>query len=126
MTDFTMRPREKCAAALTRPRALTHRVSVQCCILRTLLVALDLHDSNTPAQDRFQLGVAELRDGAVVDRAAVLDGLHRFAFQAVANLLERPAFARERTRPAPYVRMRPWGVIPRWGVGCRSRCAAIP
>jgi hypothetical protein len=70
MTDFTMRPREKCAAALTRPRALTHRVSVECLTFRTLLIALDRHDANAPAQDRGQLGVAELRHGAVVEGAA--------------------------------------------------------
>src|SRR5215831_6319261 len=66
-----------------------HRVSVQCPTFRTLLVALYRHDTNTPAQDRSQLGVTELVKGAVVvDRR--VDDLHRLAFEAVGDLLERP------------------------------------
>jgi hypothetical protein len=62
------------------PRAFGRRQII--CI--TLLVALDWHDADAPAQDRGQFLVAELHDRALV-LAAVLDGLHRFAFQAVAS-----------------------------------------
>ena len=48
------------------PRYLIHRVSVECPTQRTLLVALYRNDAKTPAQDRTQLGVAELVNGAVV------------------------------------------------------------
>ena len=48
----------------------THRVSVECPTFRTLLVTLYRHDANTPAQDRTQLGVAELVNGAVGARSA--------------------------------------------------------
>ena len=48
-----------------------------------------MHDANTPAQDRCQLGVAELVYGAmVVDRR--VDYLHGLAFEAIGYLLERP------------------------------------
>jgi len=40
--------------------------SVECLTFRTLLVTLYRHDAYTPAQDRTQLGVAELLKGAVV------------------------------------------------------------
>ena len=71
------------------PRYLTHRVSVEC---PTLLVTLYRHDANTPAQDRCQLGITKLVKGAVVvDRR--VDYLHGLAFEAVGDLLERPAFA---------------------------------
>ena len=64
------------------------RISVEC--PGTLLVALYRHDANTPAQDRSQLGVTELVKGAVVvDRC--VDYLHGLAFEAVGDLLERPA-----------------------------------
>ena len=69
---------------------MTQRVSIECPTFRTLLVALYRHDANTPAQDRTQLGVAELVKGAVVvDRR--VDYLHGLAFEAVGDLLERPA-----------------------------------
>src|SRR5262249_32432599 len=55
------------------PRYLTHRVSVEHPTFSMLLVAL--YDANTPTQDRNQLGVAELVEGAVVvDRR--VDYLH--------------------------------------------------
>jgi len=45
------------------------RVSVQCGILGTLLVALSKRRANTPAQDRTQLGIAKFLNGAmVIDR----------------------------------------------------------
>jgi hypothetical protein len=56
-------------------------VSVQRYIFGTLLVALNRHDANTPTQDRGQLGVAELVEGAViVDRRVqrVLERLDPF------------------------------------------------
>jgi hypothetical protein len=72
-------------------------VSVECLTFRTLLVALDRHDADAPAQDRGQLVVGELRDGALVD-LSVLDRLHGLAFQAVDDLRERPALlVHERT-----------------------------
>ena len=52
-------------AALT-PIYLTHRASVQCRTLRSLLITLYSHDANTPPQNGSQLGVAELVNGAVV------------------------------------------------------------
>ena len=65
------------------------RVSVECPTF-TLLVALYRHDANTPAQDRSQLSVAELPNGAaVVDRR--VDYLHGLAFEAIGDLLERPS-----------------------------------
>jgi hypothetical protein len=60
--------------------------SVQCPTLRTLLVALNSHEANTPAQDRSQFGVA---GAVIVDRR--VDHLHRLAFEAIGDLLERPA-----------------------------------
>jgi hypothetical protein len=66
------------------------RVSVEWLTLGTLLVALYGHDANTPAQDRSQLGVAELLNGAVViDRR--VDYLNGLAFEAIGDLLKRPA-----------------------------------
>ena len=68
---------------------MTHRVSVECPTFRTLLVTLYRHDANTPAQDRSQLGVAELVKGAVVvDRR--VDDLHRLPLETVGDLLEGP------------------------------------
>jgi hypothetical protein len=53
-----------------------------------LLIALCRRDANMPAQDRCQLGVAELVSGAViVDRR--VDYLHGLAFEAIGDLLER-------------------------------------
>jgi hypothetical protein len=52
---------------------LTHRALVEC--PGTLLITLYGNDANTPAQDRTQLGVAELVKGAIiVDRR--VDYLH--------------------------------------------------
>ena len=45
--------------------------------------------ANTPAQDRTQLGIAELVNGAVVPNRRV-DYLHGLAFEAIGDLLERP------------------------------------
>jgi hypothetical protein len=68
----------------------THRVSVECPTFRTVLVTLYGHDANTPAQDRTQLGIAELVKGAVVvDRR--VDYLHGLAFEAIGDLLEGPS-----------------------------------
>ena len=67
----------------------THRVSIECPTFGTLLVTLYRHDANTPAQDRTQLGIAELVKGAVVvDRR--VDYLHGLSFEAVGDLLECP------------------------------------
>jgi hypothetical protein len=71
------------------PRYLTHRASVECPTFRTLLVTLYRHDANTPAQDRSQLGVAELVNGAMIINRRV-DYLHGLAFEAIGDLLERP------------------------------------
>jgi hypothetical protein len=69
---------------------LTYRVSVDRRTVRPLLVALYSHDSNTPPQDRGQLGVAKFVKGAVVvDRR--VNHLHRLAFQAIGDLLKCPA-----------------------------------
>ena len=66
-----------------------HRVSIQCPTFKTLLVTLYRHDANTPAQDRTQLGIAELVKGAVVvDRR--VDYLHGLSLKAIGDLLERP------------------------------------
>ena len=83
-------------------------VSVECPTFRTLLVALYRTDANTPAQDRTQLGVTELVKGAVVvDRC--VDYLHRLAFKAIGDLLERPTLlvldrAHSVTSPSPHSR----------------------
>jgi len=45
---------------------LIHSVSVEHPTFGTILVTLYGHDANTPAQDRCQLGVAELVKGAVI------------------------------------------------------------
>jgi hypothetical protein len=73
--------------AVVTPRYLTHRVSVQCPTLTTLLVTVYRLDANTPAQNRSQLGVAELVNGAVaVDVASITcTGL-----PSRRDLLERP------------------------------------
>src|SRR5215471_5418290 len=47
-------------------------------------------DSSTPAQDRTQLGVTELVNSAVAVDPRV-DHVHGLAFEAVGDLLERPA-----------------------------------
>jgi hypothetical protein len=69
-----------------RPRG----ISVECpTTFRTPLVALYRHDANPPAQDRSQLGVAELVKGAVVvDRR--VDYLHGLPLETVGDLLEGP------------------------------------
>jgi hypothetical protein len=52
-------------------------------------------------QDRGEFGISELLDACAIVRAAVLDRLHGFTLQAVANLLKRPAFARDYARRQP-------------------------
>jgi hypothetical protein len=47
------------------------------------------NNGNTPAQDRTQLGIAELVNGAVVPNRRV-DYLHGLAFEAIGDLLESP------------------------------------
>ena len=65
------------------------RISVECPTHRTVLFVLYRQNANTPAQDRSQLGVAELVNGAVVvDRR--VDYLHGLALEAVGDLLECP------------------------------------
>ena len=64
--------------------------SIKRLTFRTLLLALNRHDANAPAQDRTQLGVAEFVNGAVVvDRR--VDYLHGLAFEAIGDLLKRPS-----------------------------------
>ena len=78
------------SVAATSSLSATHRVSVECPTHRTVLFVLYRQNANTPAQDRSQLGVAELVNGAVVvDRR--VDYLHGLAFKAVGDLLERPS-----------------------------------
>ena len=54
------------SVAATSSLSATHRVSVECPTHRTVLFVLYRQNANTPAQDRSQLGVAELVNGAVV------------------------------------------------------------
>ena len=76
--------------AVSSPRYLTHRVSVQCRTLRSLLITLYNHDANTPPQNGSQLGVAELVNGAMIINRRV-DYLHGLAFEAIGDLLECPS-----------------------------------
>jgi hypothetical protein len=64
-------------------------VLVKCRTFRPLLITLYSHDDNTPAQDRSQLGVAELVKGAVVADRRV-DYLHGLAFETIGDLSECP------------------------------------
>ena len=66
LVAFSISSSRKLEAARDTRLSTLWRVSVQCGILGTLLVALSKRRANTPAQDRTQLGVAELVNGAVV------------------------------------------------------------
>jgi hypothetical protein len=66
-------------------------------IIRTLGVALDRYDLEVLVHDRGQLCVAVLANaGAIV--IAMLDRLRRLAFEAVGDLLKRPALPIDQRR----------------------------
>jgi len=90
LAAFSINSSRKLEAARDTRLSTLWRVSVQCGILGTLLVALSKRRANTPAQDRTQLGVAEFVYGAMVVDCRV-DYLHWLAFEAIGDLLERPA-----------------------------------